>query len=94
MDVIALAFKNPFAAFWTLLAIYACIGILIAIPFAFLAAHRILPEPADMTFGARVLIIPGAIIVWPIVLKRWLQSNSSGPSSRQSALPANGDRSA
>jgi hypothetical protein len=25
-----------------------------------------------MTWGARLLLIPGAILFWPLVLKRWL----------------------
>lgn len=77
MEFIAGAFKNPYAAFWSLLAIYFLIGIIIAIPFAFLAAGKILDEPADMTIGARILIIPGAAIVWPIVLTRWLKGGTT-----------------
>ncbi|MGE3247045.1 MAG: hypothetical protein AB7F96_15665 [Beijerinckiaceae bacterium] len=72
MTLIAGMFANPFAAFWSLLAIYACIGILVAIPFAIAGAHRILDEPAHMTAGARLAIVPGAIVLWPIVLRRWL----------------------
>lgn len=83
MDILAAAFKNPYAAFWSLLAIYLVIGLIIAIPFAFLAAGKILDEPADMTVGARILIIPGAAVVWPVVLTRWLRVGSADAVGRE-----------
>ena len=72
MKVLAAMFVNPFAAFWSLLAIYACIGILVAIPFSIAGAHKIFDEPAEMSAGARLAILPGAIVLWPLVLKRWI----------------------
>lgn len=74
MKILAAMFVNPFAAFWSILAIYAVIGILIAIPFAFAGAHKIFDQPATMSGGARLAIIPGAIVLWPLVLFRWLNA--------------------
>ena len=72
MKIIAAMFVNPFATFWSLLAIYAAIGIVIAIPFVIAGAHRIFDEHADMSPMARLAILPGAIVLWPVVLKRWI----------------------
>ena len=30
-------------------------------------------QPAPMSLGARILILPGAAALWPYVLLRWLQ---------------------
>lgn len=72
MNILAGMFANPIAAFWSLLAIYACIGVIVAAPFVLKGAHRIFDEPADMSPGARLAILPGAIVLWPLVLRRWL----------------------
>jgi hypothetical protein len=33
-----------------------------------------LPQPASVTTGARILLFPGAVALWPLVLVRWLQA--------------------
>jgi len=71
MKILAAMFVNPFAAFWSLLAIYATIGVVVAIPFVIAGAHRIFPEPVQMSPASRIAILPGAIVLWPLVLKRW-----------------------
>jgi hypothetical protein len=72
VKILAAMFVNPFAAFWSLLAIYACIGLLVAIPFVLAGAHRLFDEPAGVTAGARLALIPGAVVLWPLVLLRWI----------------------
>ena len=52
MKILAAMFVNPFAAFWSLLAIYTVIGIVVAVPFVIAGAHRIFPEPVEMTPAA------------------------------------------
>lgn len=55
-------------------AAYVVAGIAIAAVFVVGAASRALPEPAPVTLGARLLMAPGAIALWPVVLRRWLTS--------------------
>jgi hypothetical protein len=57
-----------------LLALYAAVGLATAVAFAAFGVTRVLPEPASMTPGARILIIPGAAALWPYVLMRWLKA--------------------
>jgi hypothetical protein len=56
------------------LAIYAAAGIVVAAAFVTFGVTRVLPEPAPVTIGARVLLFPGAAALWPYVLMRWLRS--------------------
>jgi hypothetical protein len=63
---------------WTL-GLYVAAGLCAAIAFVILGVGRVLPQPessAPVTFtlGARLLIIPGAVALWPYVLARWLQA--------------------
>ncbi len=51
--------------------LYAGAGLLIALPFAARGAPSLVGR-APVTVGARLLLIPGAALLWPYVLKRWL----------------------
>ncbi len=61
---------------WTLrlLGIYLAIGFLFAVPFAFFGAKKIDPSAVQGTWGFKVLIIPGAMIFWPLLMRRWFRN--------------------
>jgi hypothetical protein len=56
------------------LAVYAAAGLAVAAAFVLFGVSRVLPEPAAVTAGARILIFPGAAALWPYVLIRWLKA--------------------
>ena len=56
------------------IVLYGAVGMAIAGAFVVAGITRVLPEPAAVTIGARVLIFPGAAALWPYVLFRWLKS--------------------
>ena len=55
----------------SLLGIYLAIGVLFAIPFAFLGARKIDPSAEEGTWGFKLLIIPGSMVFWPLLMTRW-----------------------
>jgi len=57
------------------LALYAAAGIAVAAAFVAFGVTRVLPEPAPVSAGARLLILPGAAALWPYVVVRWLKSS-------------------
>jgi hypothetical protein len=57
------------------LVLYAAAGIAIAAAFLVFGVTRVLPEPARVTLGARIVLFPGAAALWPYVLIRWLRSS-------------------
>ena len=64
---------HPLVAFLlNALALYAAIGIAIALAFAICGVTRV--QPAPVSLGARILILPGAAALWPYVLLRWLKA--------------------
>ena len=67
----------------SLIGIYALIGLLVAVPFAFLGVQRIDPAAREGTWGFRLLIIPGAVLFWPLLLTRWVRGTP--PPEEQSA---------
>ena len=56
-------------------ALYTVAGIVIAAAFLAFGVTRVLPAPATVTLGARFLLFPGAVALWPYVLIRWLRSS-------------------
>ena len=60
--------------FFQFLGLYLLIGLATAIAFAFSAAGRAVEPQAHISAPARILLIPGAMILWPLVLARWLRA--------------------
>jgi hypothetical protein len=51
--------------------LYALAGLLTALAFVTTGVAQVLPRPAPVTIGARILLIPAAAALWPYVLYRW-----------------------
>ena len=56
------------------LVLYAAAGIAVAAAFLVFGVTRVLPAPAAVTLGARIMLFPGTAALWPYVLIRWLKS--------------------
>jgi hypothetical protein len=57
------------------LTLYAVAGVAIAAAFLAFGVTRVLGAPATVTLGARIMLFPGAVALWPYVLIRWLRSS-------------------
>jgi hypothetical protein len=57
--------------FLAAMGLYALAGLLTALAFVTTGVTRVLPHPAPVTIGARILLIPAAAALWPYVLYRW-----------------------
>lgn len=64
------------------LFIYLGIGVLVALAFLVRGAGRIDPAAAQGTLGFRVLVFPGCVALWPLILKRW---RAGGPPRERNA---------
>ncbi len=53
-------------------------GLVFAIPFALFGADKVLRAPAPVSAGARLLIVPGAAVLWPVMLWFWVASRRRG----------------
>jgi hypothetical protein len=60
-----------------LVALYAAVGAVTAVAFVTFGIARVLPVGTPVTAGARVLLIPGAAILWPYVLLRWMKARGA-----------------
>ena len=62
--------------------IYLLPGVLFALPFVLRGAGRIDRAAVEGSLGFRLLIVPGAIALWPLLLQRWRQSERTEESGR------------
>ena len=56
-----------------LFGIYAAVGLLFAIAFVTKGVARVDSMAAGAGWGFRLLILPGAAALWPLLLRRWLR---------------------
>ena len=59
-------------AFVYVLFIYTALGFVFALPFVSIGVQKIDPQAKGAKLGFRLLIFPGVIAFWPILLKGWL----------------------
>ena len=57
--------------FSLVLAAYLALGVVFAIAFVAKGAAAIDPAARDGTWGFRVMIFPGAVLLWPALARRW-----------------------
>jgi hypothetical protein len=70
------------AAILILMAAYLALGFLFAVPFVLTGVKRIDPHAAHGSWGFRILIFPGTIVLWPLVAQRWLCGAGEPPEER------------
>jgi hypothetical protein len=52
--------------------LYLATGLLVAIGFVIFGVTAV--QSAPVSVGARILLVPGATALWPVVLSRWLKA--------------------
>lgn len=62
-----------------MLGCYLALGFGFAVAFVCLGAGRVDPHAKTGTWGFRLIIIPGAAALWPLLLNRWLRGVREPP---------------
>jgi hypothetical protein len=81
------------AVFLILLGAYLACGLVFAIPFALVGVRKVDPHAAHGSWGFRVLIVPGAMAFWPLLLRRWASGVHEPPEEFNAHRRASGSRS-
>ena len=76
-------------AFLIILGIYLACGLVFALPFALVGVKQIDPHAAHGSWGFRLLIVPGTMALWPMLLQRWLTGIHQPPEERNPHRCAN-----
>jgi hypothetical protein len=69
-------------ALLALAALYLAAGALFAAMFHAGGSARIDADAANGTWGFRVLVTPGVVLLWPVLLPRWRQGAGRPPLPR------------
>ena len=56
-------------------AVYLLMGVLFVIPFLIKGLNKVDEGAHGSTFGFKIIIIPGVIVFWPVLLSKWMKSN-------------------
>lgn len=60
--------------FVSLLSIYIAIGAIFALFFVLLGLRRVDPVVSNSTRVFRLLCLPGCVLLWPIMLTKWVRA--------------------
>ena len=66
----------------TALEIYVLLGLLFALLFVTRGVQRVDTQAHNAPLGFRLIIIPGAVALWPLLLRRWYQGLPEPPVER------------
>ena len=58
-------------------AVYLLIGLIFAIIFVLRGAVKIDPNVQGTSFLFRLMLIPGATLLWPVMLKKWIKASKT-----------------
>ena len=56
-----------------IVGLYVAAGFVFAVPFVILGVGATDPNARRGTIGFRILLLPGAVALWPCLARRWLQ---------------------
>jgi hypothetical protein len=61
---------------------YALLGVVFALAFVTVGVKRIDSQANGSGTAFRLLIFPGSVIFWPLLLQRWIAGKSEPPEER------------
>ena len=56
-----------------IVAIYLLIGVLFVVPFLMKGLNKIDEGAHGSTIGFKIIIIPGVIVFWPVLVSKWMK---------------------
>ena len=65
------------------LEVYAALGLVFALAFVSFGVQKSDPEAKGTKLGFRLLIIPGVMAFWPILLRRWASGVTEPPPEKE-----------
>ena len=56
-----------------IVAVYLLLGVLFVIPFLMKGLNKVDEGAHGSTIGFKIIIIPGVIVFWPVLLSKWMK---------------------
>ena len=77
------------------LGLYVALGLLFAVAFVARGIERLDPGAHGASWGFRLIVLPGTVALWPLLLRRWLTGGGAPVernAHREAASPVAGAR--
>lgn len=58
-------------------AVYLAAGLLFAIPFVMKGVNKVDEGAHGGSIGFRIIIIPGTMLFWPLLLQKWIKAGKT-----------------
>jgi hypothetical protein len=58
-----------------IVAIYLLLGVLFVFPFLMKGLTKVDEGAHGGTIGFKIIIIPGVIVLWPVLLRKWIKTD-------------------
>lgn len=55
-----------------MLAVYLAVGLIFALAFVMCGVQRLDPAAEKASWGFRMIILPGTMVLWPMLAARWM----------------------
>ena len=59
-----------------IVSVYLLVGVLFVIPFLMKGLNKVDEGAYGSTIGFKIIIIPGVIVFWPALLKKWIRKRA------------------
>ncbi len=60
------------------LLVYLTCGLTVGVPFALRGVDRVDASARGASLGFRLLILPGTVALWPLMVAKWIRAPRSG----------------
>jgi len=67
---------------WILIGVYLSLGVLFSVPFLFKRIQQSDPAARGASLGFRLIILPGVVLLWPLLARRWAAGVDHPPQER------------
>ena len=64
------------------LYVYTALAVAFALAFVTVGVKRIDSQAVGSSIGFRLLILPGSVAFWPLLLRRWISGKGEPPEER------------
>jgi hypothetical protein len=58
----------------TTMAVYGGLGAIFAVAFTYVGIEHLDPVARHAPLGFRLIVAPGSVLLWPLLLVRWIQA--------------------
>ena len=68
---------------FVIVTVYLVLGVLFVVPFLLKGLTKVDTSAHGGTIGFKLILIPGVIVFWPVLLNKWMKNRNQGDTKAQ-----------